>query len=528
VNGPSVVVDVLMPGRPADEQLLSAAAAGADSRYRLEGDPGPALSSLAHAVQDLQSKRHYDLIAAGANALDGGPCLPAYLAGVLGRSYHDARTIAIGMSGAPAVIGMAATGPAAGPETSAVIDALLHAVTVLGPAARGQTREQPVFLPSAVSPAPVPAVTTVAEAADFLKAYAASTRPAQVNAYEGAMSAGEPSRERAVWVMLDTGQLRSNLSVLRAGSILAATFGRRSRALITAPRASWPGLLGLARANGIEQAFCMDTDEQALSWAGRREILRRVAKQADATMVVAGTSWNEALAAVAGELLSSADLDVRVITGIVDVRSGGDGGLILRASAYEGRLMRQTGIVDEAAFVSVADEADLPSAEACRVFRATVLEMPLSPDWLVPLPPPPAATLARAEVIIDVGYGIRDRSGLELALRLQANLESMGLAPMIGATRKVTQDLKLLPLDAQIGQTGVRVNPKLVIALGISGAPQHTDYLGMRADILCFNKDPEAPLMKLNASRPAPRVHPVPGDLFATLPELITRLGSER
>jgi electron transfer flavoprotein alpha subunit len=72
------------------------------------------------------------------------------------------------------------------------------------------------------------------------------------------------------------------------------------------------------------------------------------------------------------------------------------------------------------------------------------------------------------------------------------------------------------------------VNPKLVIALGISGAPQHTDYLGIRADILCFNKDPEAPLMKLNASRPAPRIHPVPGDLFVSLPELIARLANER
>jgi electron transfer flavoprotein alpha subunit len=95
---------------------------------------------------------------------------------------------------------------------------------------------------------------------------------------------------------------------------------------------------------------------------------------------------------------------------------------------------------------------------------------------------------------------------------------------MFGATRKVTQDLKLLPLDAQIGQTGARVNPKLIIALGVSGAPQHIDWIGTRAEVLCFNKDPEAPLMRLNQTHAAPRIHPIAGDLFVTVRELIGML----
>jgi electron transfer flavoprotein alpha subunit len=124
-------------------------------------------------------------------------------------------------------------------------------------------------------------------------------------------------------------------------------------------------------------------------------------------------------------------------------------------------------------------------------------------------------------MIIDIGYGIKDKAGMELARELKKKLEGMGLAPMFGATRKVTQDLKLLPLEAQIGQTGVAVNPKIIICLGISGAPQHIDYLGARTEVLCFNKDAEAPLMKLNQSRPSPRVHPIGGDLFVTVKELI-------
>ena len=68
------------------------------------------------------------------------------------------------------------------------------------------------------------------------------------------------------------------------------------------------------------------------------------------------------------------------------------------------------------------------------------------------------------------------------------------------------------------------MNPALILALGVSGAPQHIDYVGTRAEILCFNKDPDASLMRLNQTRPAPRVHPLAGDLFAMVKELIDKL----
>jgi electron transfer flavoprotein alpha subunit len=68
------------------------------------------------------------------------------------------------------------------------------------------------------------------------------------------------------------------------------------------------------------------------------------------------------------------------------------------------------------------------------------------------------------------------------------------------------------------------VNPKLILAIGISGAPQHMDYIGDRAVIFAFNKDSHAPLMKLNETRPSPIVHPIVGDLFETIPKLIEML----
>ena len=296
-------------------------------------------------------------------------------------------------------------------------------------------------------------------------------------------------------------------------------------AVIPAPRNLWPQLAGLARANGANRAFCLDTGAGMLSIEGKRELLRIIAKTADQPVVLGGPYWMEAFGLVAGELAADRR-NVRVLGNVAAIAS--------QEAAEPPRFpfprtkagsFEKNGLEPGTAFLTIAQDAEAGTAERQRDFTAVELEYPLSEAWLMPLPPEAGPTLTQADVIIALGYGIRDRAGLELAQELKKKLEALGLAPLFGATRKVTQDLKLLPLEAQIGQTGVRVNPALIIALGISGAPQHIDYVGTRAEILCFNKDPDAPLMKLNQTRPAPRVHPIAGDLFAMVRELIDKLG---
>jgi hypothetical protein len=135
-------------------------------------------------------------------------------------------------------------------------------------------------------------------------------------------------------------------------------------------------------------------------------------------------------------------------------------------------------------------------------------------------------SLADADFIIDVGYGVGSRDGIEQVIGpLQAALEGLGVRRVtIGATRKVTQDLGILPDACQIGQTGVTVNPAVMLCIGVSGAPQHLDYIGARAVVFAFNKDPDAPLMTLNRSRLKPVVHPVIGDLFREVPRFVRAL----
>jgi electron transfer flavoprotein alpha subunit len=139
------------------------------------------------------------------------------------------------------------------------------------------------------------------------------------------------------------------------------------------------------------------------------------------------------------------------------------------------------------------------------------------------------ARLTDADFIIDVGYGVDNRDGYEAVIEpLERSLRELGVRNLvIGGSRKVTEELRLLPADRQIGQSGVGVNPQVLLAIGISGAPQHLNYIGTRATILAFNRDAEAPIMTLNQRQPRPSVFPIIGDLFETVPAFIAALQQE-
>ena len=79
--------------------------------------------------------------------------------------------------------------------------------------------------------------------------------------------------------------------------------------------------------------------------------------------------------------------------------------------------------------------------------------------------------LIGADVIVSVGRGISKdvNKGIELAEQLAAALGG----GVVGASRAVT-DAGWMTADHQVGQTGKTVHPKIYVALGISGAIQHT------------------------------------------------------
>ncbi|HEX9627246.1 MAG TPA: FAD-binding protein [Acidiferrobacterales bacterium] len=136
--------------------------------------------------------------------------------------------------------------------------------------------------------------------------------------------------------------------------------------------------------------------------------------------------------------------------------------------------------------------------------------------------------LATAPIIVDVGLGVGSESDYrKLVTPLVEQIKALsGRSVEIGATRKITQELKLLPPDRQIGQTGIAVAPELLIALGISGAPQHMSWIDPKAVVVAINRDAEAPIFHWAGHNAGPRVIACVGDLHDWVPALLDALAA--
>ena len=119
--------------------------------------------------------------------------------------------------------------------------------------------------------------------------------------------------------------------------------------------------------------------------------------------------------------------------------------------------------------------------------------------------------IAEADVIVSGGRGLKKAEDFSI---LAALAELLG--GVVGSSRPLVDD-GWIGKEHQVGFSGNTVKPKLYVACGISGSPQH--LAGMRDSdvIVAINSDPSAPIFKLAD-------YGIVGDLYEVVPRLTNEI----
>ena len=118
--------------------------------------------------------------------------------------------------------------------------------------------------------------------------------------------------------------------------------------------------------------------------------------------------------------------------------------------------------------------------------------------------------ITEAEIVVAAGRGLRNKEDLKM---IQNLAEVLG--GVVGVARTLV-DAGWSDSSRQIGYSGNRVKPKVYIACGISGAPQHIAGMKESDLVIAINNDPSAPIFNIADIGYV-------GDMYEIVPELIKR-----
>lgn len=99
--------------------------------------------------------------------------------------------------------------------------------------------------------------------------------------------------------------------------------------------------------------------------------------------------------------------------------------------------------------------------------------------------------ITQQNVLVAVGRGLQSQGNVEIAEALAA-----ALGGAVSGSRPVI-DQGWLPQSRQVGKSGATVKPRLYLALGISGAPEHVEGMRDSELIVAINTDPQAPIFNI-------------------------------
>jgi len=170
-----------------------------------------------------------------------------------------------------------------------------------------------------------------------------------------------------------------------------------------------------------------------------------------------------------------------------------DGGPIAMRGAYGGKLVAELEFPDRERTLLMLRAGAYEPAEAGTAAPATrALDVAFEAPPTEHVEFREVATgdvdITKADFLVSIGRGIEDKDNI-------AQFEE--LAEKLGATLSASRplvDAGWMSNARQVGQSGKTVQPKVYLALGISGAVQHLAGMQKADTIIAVNTDPDAPI----------------------------------
>lgn len=265
-----------------------------------------------------------------------------------------------------------------------------------------------------------------------------------------------------------------------------------------------PELAELAATAGVDEVRHVTSPGAVEALAGG---VAALAAEATPGLVLVGSDPSGR--AIGGAIAGA--LGATMVAGVRAVRSDG-ASLIVEQTVLRGSAEVTLAASAPVVALFAGDDADVSPAAPVPVTSVEVVAAAVEVA-AVASAPGAGAGLAAAPRVVSIGRGLRRAADLELIERLATALDAE-----VGCSMPVADDLGWVPKDHYVGRSGQHIAPRLYLAVGISGAPQHLEGVRGAKVVAAVNSDPDARIFRSADFG-------IVGDLYEVVPALIDALG---
>ncbi|WP_432497494.1 electron transfer flavoprotein subunit alpha/FixB family protein [Kineococcus gypseus] len=247
------------------------------------------------------------------------------------------------------------------------------------------------------------------------------------------------------------------------------------------------------------------------------DALRAVLERVETSLLLVASTFEGKEVAARLAVLAGAG----VVTDATTVEVGADGRVVAGKAVLAGSWATRCAVTAPLAVVTVKPHA-VRAAGVERAADPVVVEHRVQASAAAravqllsraPRPRGDRPALAEAEVVV---VGGRGTDGDFAPVEELADV----LGGAVGATRVAT-DEGWIGHEAQVGQTGVTISPRLYVGAGVSGAVHHRGGMDASVTVVAVNEDPDAPIFEFAD-------YGVVGDLTEVLPALSAEIRRRR